>query len=89
MKQSPNAKLIRAYLRDDDTNPCPYSTWQRAIQGHPTRAITWRMMVRLMRAKFNRETQRSAAKRDARKRVYCGAIAYLHSELEMMNRYRF
>ncbi len=85
-----NALRIARYKRRDGStpNPCSYGTFQRAIAGHPLRAISWRTMVRLLRARMDTEALRNPTLRDARKAAYCGAIAHLETEVEITDRFR-
>ena len=80
---------IRQFVHRDDQNPCPYGTYQRATGHLPVRSLTPRLIVRLIRAKFNDETRRNRAKAPARKLVYCGALAHWRTEMDMVDRYRF
>jgi hypothetical protein len=81
-------RIARYKRRDASPNPCTYGTFQRAIAGHPLRAISWRSMVRLIRARMSHEALRNPTLRDARKAAYCGAIAHLEMEVEITNRFR-
>ncbi len=85
-----NALRIARYKRRDGSapNPCSYGTFQRAISGHPLRAITWRTMVRLLAKHMSHEALRNPTLRDARKATYCGAIAHLETEVEITDRFR-
>ena len=85
-----NALRVARYKRRDGSapNPCTYGTFQRAIAGHPLRAISWRTMVRLIRARMDAQARRNPTLRDTRKAAYCGAIAHLENEVEITDRFR-
>ncbi len=67
---------------------CPYGTYQRAIAGHRTRALTPRLVIRCIRAKLKPSARRSQEMRPWRKCYYRGAIAHWREEVEMMNQFR-
>ena len=85
-----NAIRVARYKSRDGSapNPCTYGTFQRAIAGVPLRAISWRTMVRLIRARMDAQARRNPTLRDARKAAYCGAIAHLETEVEITDRVR-
>jgi hypothetical protein len=85
-----NALRVAHYKRRNGSspNPCSYGTFQRAIAGHPLRAISWRTMVRLLAKRMDRKARRNPTLRDARKAAYCGAIAHLETEIEITDHFR-